>query len=106
MFCKDSAGATNRFPKRLHLVVDSRASQEILFCIAGWLTVALALIVYNRLSIYVNFNGMTRMQTVGLLGMTSVLVGFLLVVRKISKGHDFRWLVRRSGWWEPALLPA
>tara|TARA_R110002072_G_scaffold303121_1_gene494533 strand:+ start:53894 stop:55597 length:1704 start_codon:yes stop_codon:yes gene_type:complete len=60
--------------------------------------VVLALAVYNRLSIYVNFNGMTRMRTVGLLGMTSVLVGFLLVVRKISKGHDFRWLVRRQLW--------
>lgn len=60
--------------------------------------VVLALAVYNRLSIYVNFNGMTRMRTVGLLGMTAVLVGFLLVVRKISKGHDFRWLVRRQLW--------
>jgi hypothetical protein len=60
--------------------------------------VILALAVYNRLSIYVNFNGMTRMRTVGLLGMTSVLFGFLLVVRKISKGHDFRWLVRRQLW--------
>jgi len=60
--------------------------------------VILALAVYNRLSIYVNFNGMTRMRTVGLLGMTSVLVGFLLVVRKISKRHDFRWLVRRQLW--------
>ena len=60
--------------------------------------VILALAVYNRLSIYVNFNGMTRMRTVGLLGMTSVLFGFLLVVHKISKGHDFRWLVRRQLW--------
>jgi hypothetical protein len=60
--------------------------------------VILALAVYNRLSIYVNFNGMTRMRTIGLLGMTSVLFGFLLVVRKISKGHDFRWLVRRQLW--------
>ena len=60
--------------------------------------VILALAVYNRLSIYVNFNGMTRMRTVGLLGMTAVLVGFLLVVLKISKGHDFRWLVRRQLW--------
>jgi len=60
--------------------------------------VVLALAVYNRLSIYVNFNGMTRMRTVAVLGMTAVLVGFLLVVRKISKGHDFRWLVRRQLW--------
>ncbi len=60
--------------------------------------VILALAVYNRLSIYVNFNGMTRMRTVGLLGMSAVLVGFLLVVRKISRGHNFRWLVRRQLW--------
>ncbi|MFT4556142.1 MAG: hypothetical protein ACI92S_001482 [Planctomycetaceae bacterium] len=60
--------------------------------------VVLALAVYNRLSIYVNFNGMTRMRTVAVLGMTAVLVGFLLVVRKITKGHDFRWLIRRQLW--------
>lgn len=60
--------------------------------------VVLAMAVYNRLSIYVNFNGMTRMRTVGLLGMTAVLIGFLLVVRKISMGHDFRWLIRRQLW--------
>lgn len=60
--------------------------------------VLLALAVYNRLSIYVAFNGMTRMRSVGLLGMTAVLVGFLLVVRKIAKGHGFRWLVRRQLW--------
>ena len=34
----------------------------------------------------------------GMGGMTAVLVGFLLVVLKISKGHDFRWLVRRQLW--------
>ena len=60
--------------------------------------VILALAVYNRLSIYVNFNGMTRMRTIGLLGITAVLVGFLLVVRKITRRHDFRWLVRRQLW--------
>jgi hypothetical protein len=60
--------------------------------------VVLALAVYNRLAIYVNSNGMSRMRTVGLLGISAVLVGFLLVVRKIVKGHDFRWLVRRQLW--------
>lgn len=60
--------------------------------------VILALAVYNRLAIYVNSNGMSRMRTVGILGISAVLVGFLLVVVKISKGHDFRWLVRRQLW--------
>jgi hypothetical protein len=60
--------------------------------------VILALAVYNRLAIYVNSNGMSRMRTIGILGISAVLVGFLLVVVKISKGHDFRWLVRRQLW--------
>lgn len=41
---------------------------------------------------------MTRMRTVGLLGVTAVVVGFVLVVRKITRGHDFVWLVRRQLW--------
>jgi hypothetical protein len=60
--------------------------------------VILALAVYNRLAIYVNSNGMSRMRTIGILGISAVLIGFLLVVVKISKGHDFRWLVRRQLW--------
>ena len=58
----------------------------------------LALAVYHRLSIYIGFNGMTRMRTVGLLGITAVVVGFVLVVHKITRGHDFRWLIRRQLW--------
>jgi hypothetical protein len=58
----------------------------------------LSLAVYNRLQIYVNFNGMTRMRVVGLLGISAVVVGFLLVIRKITHGHDFVWLVRRQLW--------
>ncbi len=58
----------------------------------------LALAVFHRLSIYVGFNGMTRMRTVGWLGITSVVVGFLFVVIKISSHKDFRWLLRRQLW--------
>ncbi len=58
----------------------------------------LAAAVYNRLSIYVGFNGMTRMRMIGWLGITSVVVGFLLVLWKISRNHDFRWLLRRQLW--------
>jgi hypothetical protein len=58
----------------------------------------LALAVYHRMHIYINFNGMTRMRTVGLLGMTAVVVGFLLVVWKIMQGRSFVWLVNRQLW--------
>lgn len=58
----------------------------------------LALAVYNRLFIYIHFNGMTRMRTVGLIGMTAVVIGFVWVVWKIAYQHDFVWLVRRHLW--------
>jgi Domain of unknown function (DUF4173) len=58
----------------------------------------LALAVFNRLFIYVGFNGMTRMRVVGLLGVASVVGGLLLVLRKISRNHDFVWLIRRQLW--------
>ena len=58
----------------------------------------LALSVYHRMQIYVDFNGMTRMRTVGLFGITAVLVGFLLVVWKIMYGRNFVWLLRRHLW--------
>lgn len=60
--------------------------------------VILALAVYHRMHIYVDFNGMTRMRTVGLFGITAVMVGFLLVVWKIAHGRDFVWLLRRHLW--------
>jgi hypothetical protein len=55
----------------------------------------LAATVYNRLNIYVNFNGMTRMRTVALFGVSTVVAGVVLVVWKILRNHDFVWLVRR-----------
>lgn len=58
----------------------------------------LAVSVFNRLFIYVGFNGMTQMRVVGFLGVASVVAGFLLVLRKISRHHDFVWLVRRQLW--------
>lgn len=54
--------------------------------------------VFHRLFIYVNYNGMTRMRVVGMLGVASVAVGFALVVIKIVLRRDFRWLVRRQLW--------
>ncbi len=58
----------------------------------------LALAVYHRMWIYVDFNGMTRMRTVGLFGISAVVVGFLLVLVKIARQHDFLWLVQRHLW--------
>lgn len=54
----------------------------------------LALAVYNRLLIYIGYNGLTRMRWVGLFGITAVVLGFGLVVYKISHSRDFWWLLR------------
>ncbi|MCA9072001.1 MAG: DUF4173 domain-containing protein, partial [Planctomycetaceae bacterium] len=62
------------------------------------LNLCLAIAVYHRLLIYVGFNGMTRMRVIGFLGITSVVIGFVLVVRKITLGRDFLWLIRRQMW--------
>ncbi|TWT79884.1 hypothetical protein CA13_12910 [Planctomycetes bacterium CA13] len=58
------------------------------------LNLLLALAVYNRLTIYVGYNGMTRMRTVGFFGITVVVIGFLLVLYKIANHRSFWWLVR------------
>jgi hypothetical protein len=58
----------------------------------------LAAAVFNRLFIYIGFNGMSRMRIVGLYGMSAVAVGFLLVVWKIVHNRDFLWLVRGHLW--------
>jgi hypothetical protein len=55
----------------------------------------LALAVYNRLFIYINYNGMTRMRLVGVFGITCVVIGFALVLWKIAKTRNFIWLLRR-----------
>ncbi len=58
----------------------------------------LALAVFNRLFIYIGFNGMTQMRVIGLLGVASVLGGFALVVWKIAHHRNFVWLIRRQLW--------
>ena len=54
----------------------------------------LAIAVYNRLMIYVGYNGMTRMRTVGFFGITLVVIGFALVLVKIARNRGFWWLIR------------
>ena len=58
--------------------------------------------VYNRLMIYIDFNGLTRMRVIGLIGITSVVIGFLLVLIKLWQDRDFIWLLHRQ-LWVPAL---
>jgi len=58
----------------------------------------LALTVYNRMHIYVDFNGMTRMRTIGLFGISAVLIGFCLVLWKILYNRGFAWLIERQLW--------
>jgi len=58
----------------------------------------LALAVYNRLYMYMQFNGMTYMRTIALFGISTVVVGFILVLWKIIRGHSFFWLLQRQLW--------
>mgnify|MGYP003674852666 CR=1 FL=1 len=54
----------------------------------------LAVAVYNRLMIYVGYNGMTRLRTVAFFGITVVVIGFVLVLCKIARDRGFWWLIR------------
>jgi hypothetical protein len=58
----------------------------------------LAAAVYHRLFIYIGFNGMTRMRTVGLFGISAVVAGFVLVLVKIARNRNFAWLLRQQLW--------
>jgi hypothetical protein len=58
----------------------------------------LAVAVYHRLHIYIGFNGMTRMRIVGILGISAVVAGLLLVLWKIHRRHSFFWLVQHDLW--------
>ena len=81
------------------ILLDERLGRlRTLAWVWSFLNLLLAFAVFHRLWIYVGFNGMTRMRTVGWLGIGSVVVGFLLVVIKIAKQKDFRWLLRRELW--------
>lgn len=62
------------------------------------LNFVLSLAVYNRLLIYVQYNGMTHLRMVGLIGITCVVVGFALVVVKLLKDKGFVWLIHRQLW--------
>ena len=60
--------------------------------------ILLSVSVYNRLSIYLGYNGLSQMRMVGFFGITTVVVGFVIVVWKILHNRDFVWLLRRHLW--------
>lgn len=89
----------------LSAVFSGRALQDPRIGRLRWLAWAwslqnllLAVAVYNRLFIYIDYNGLTRMRVVGLFGVSLVVVGFLLVVWKVAVGRGFAWLVQRQLW--------
>jgi hypothetical protein len=58
----------------------------------------LALAVYSRVNMYIVAGGMTRLRMVALFGVTTVAVGFVLVIWKIRRQKSFAWLVGRQLW--------
>ncbi|MCO8123192.1 DUF4173 domain-containing protein [Stieleria sp. TO1_6] len=54
----------------------------------------LAVAVFNRLAIYVGYNGLTAMRLVGFFGISVVVIGFVLVLVKIAWHKGFWWLMR------------
>lgn len=59
----------------------------------NWL---LAFAACHRLYVYIEFNGLTRMRIVGILGIACVAVGLFWAKRKISLGETFHWLMLRQ----------
>jgi hypothetical protein len=84
---------------RGRIVADSRVNRlQGLAWVWSAENLLLAAAVYNRLFIYVGFNGMTPMRILGLYGVSAVVVGFLLVVVKILRRHRLGWLLQRHLW--------
>lgn len=82
---------------RGRLLADRRlASLQSLAFLWSFENLLLTVAVYNRLLIYVGFNGMTWMRVVGFYGVTTVVAGFLLVLWKIRRRYNFLWLIRRQ----------
>lgn len=61
--------------------------------VLNWL---LAIAAYNRLMIYVQYNGMTRMRIFGFLGITCVVVGLYWAIRRIKISQHLFWLLHRQ----------
>ncbi|MFH5803352.1 DUF4153 domain-containing protein [Alienimonas sp. DA493] len=79
------------------LLADPRADRvRRLAWVWSGLNFLLVAAVCNRLLIYVDFNGLSRLRIVGFLGIAAVAGGFAAVVVKIARDHGFAWLVRRQ----------
>ncbi|MEZ6135427.1 MAG: DUF4153 domain-containing protein [Pirellulaceae bacterium] len=74
------------------------ASLKCLAMIWSLENLILSVAVYNRMYIYIDFNGMTRMRVIGLLGIACVIAGFILVVIKLRRNYDMVWLLHRQLW--------
>lgn len=87
------------------MLVDPRASSLKRLSL-GWsvLNFLLSAAVVNRLSIYVGYNGLTRMRIIGYLGIVAVVVGFALVVYKVNRNKSFVWLLHRQLWCPAAAI--
>jgi len=58
----------------------------------------LALAVYNRLYIYIDLNGLSRLRIYGILGSTAVVLGIIIVMRMVLLSKGLRWLLYRYTW--------
>jgi hypothetical protein len=58
----------------------------------------LVLAAYHRLAIYIEYNGLTRLRIVGLVGVTCVFAGFVIVILKIARQRSFAWVCRQQAW--------
>lgn len=57
---------------------------------------AMALCTYGRIAIHVHSSGLSNLRIFGILGTTLVVVGMLLVGRKLHARRSFTWLLRRQ----------
>ncbi|MCB2155679.1 DUF4173 domain-containing protein [bacterium] len=69
---------------------------------AAWIwsveNLLLAMATFHRTWIYVDYNGMSRMRVVAILGISVVVAGFALVVWMVKRQHNLQWLIRRQLW--------
>jgi hypothetical protein len=60
------------------------------------LGLVLAVATYARLGIHIHRSGLSDLRLIGILGITSVVVGMVLTVVKLARRRTLLWLVRRQ----------
>lgn len=84
---------------RKNILRDPRiANLKKIACTWTLLNFLLAFSVYNRLSIYIDLNGLSRLRVIGLLGVSSVVLGLIMVARMFLRSRDIFWLFPRYYW--------